>query len=62
MTHYKKTKGGDTLVMSVAKDSYGIASKLDPEPDGYTGSPELAGWSEITAVEASEILGWEVTA
>jgi len=62
MTHYKKDKDGDTLVMSVAKDSYSLASANEPEPDGYTGSPELAGWSEITAAEASDLLGWEVTA
>ena len=63
MTYYKKHKNGDTLVMSVARGSYGIASKLEPEPEGYPGSPDgYAGWEEITAAEASQILGWDVTA
>lgn len=63
MTHYKKDKDGDTLVMSVAADSYGIASKLDPEPDAFLGTPPgYEGWEEITAAEASEIIGWNVTA
>jgi len=60
MTYWKKEQEGDTLVAVVGADSYSIASASDPEPDGYTGSLDLRGWIEITAEEASDLLGYDV--
>lgn len=60
--HYSKYENGATLVMTVSSDGYSIESFADREPDGYFGVPNYAGWEEITAAEASAILGREVTA
>lgn len=63
MKLYKKQKNGETLVMAVCGHGYSIESATDSEPDGYFGLPNnYAGWEEISAGEASQILGREVAA
>ena len=63
MKHYKRTGHDRTLVMSVTADSYSVADTKEPEPDGFTGSPaSYEGWQEISAVDATALLGWDVTA
>jgi len=71
MEYFKKVTGDDILVKCIDKNNnYSIASKKDPEPDYFTRRTfhEQAnqkdrgiGWEQITAEEASEILGYDVT-
>lgn len=59
--HYKKATENDMLILSISHDgqSYGIASRDDPNPDLYTGSPDLRGYTEISREEAEKILGYD---
>jgi hypothetical protein len=66
--HYKKINNDEIFILSVdSKNNYAIASNLDPEPDCYTDlvwelgkGLDPAEWQEITAAEASEVLGYDV--
>lgn len=65
MTYYKKqTADGETLVKALDENgNYSIASDRDPEPSGYTNhawGADVAEWHEISAVDASSILGYEL--
>lgn len=62
---YKKVTDKDILVLTIDKNNnYSIASKNDPEPDGFVNFSweGRTGWEPISAEEASEILGYDVTA
>ena len=69
--YYKKVTADDIFVKCVDENNnYSIASKNDPEPEGYTHSAwydqmkedsRNAGWKQISVEEASKILGYDVT-
>ena len=45
------------------KGNYSIASKNEPEPEGFIHHPDhdLRGWEKISREEAEEILGYDPT-
>ena len=59
---YKKDIENDILVKIFdEKGNYSIASKNDPEPEGFIHHPDhdLRGWEKISRDEAKEILGYD---
>ena len=64
INYYKKITEDDVLILFLdnSKD-YSMASKNDPEPDVYTDFTweSKKGYEQITAEEASAILGYDVT-
>lgn len=64
MEYYKKITEDDILILFLTNGKdYSIASKNDPQPDGCTDFTweGKKGFEQITAEEASAILGWDVT-
>ena len=62
--YYKRVTAEDVLVKCIDNNNnYSIASRNNPEPDGYTNHSweNKTNWEQITAEEASEILGYDVT-
>lgn len=65
MEFYKKVTVDDIFIKCIDhNNNYSIASANDPEPDGYTNHSweGKEGWIKTTAKDASEILGYDVTA
>jgi len=61
---YKKKEADDVLVKIFdEKGNYSVASKNDPEPEGFIHHPDhdLRGWEKISREEAEEILGYNPT-
>ncbi len=71
MEFFKKITDDDVLVMCIDRQgNFSIASKNDPEPDGYTRpsfhgqanqKDRTAGWERIAREEATAILGYDPT-
>lgn len=61
---YKKDIENDVLVKVFdEKGNYSVASKNDPEPEGFIHHPDhdLRGWEKISKDEAERILGYDPT-
>ena len=62
MEYYKKNAAADIFVKAIDnKNNYSIASKNDPDPDGFSNHTweNYSGWEKINRAEAAKILGYD---